>query len=203
MAIRTCENCERDIGHLEPELLWQGRAVCAECLRRLVAATQGPVMSATVVPAMEPAFRRPRKPWPLWLAIGLFALAAVPITIQFTIEMKGKLDLALGGNVEELEKMGSGGGNALVALGGLAVSVINLVGFVAAWRGWSWGAIVAAVTAVVMVYMELGGMSLTGLKPTTLYASGLVVMVAGYACLLLPPAWAYYRRCAEWRASQQ
>jgi len=32
-----------------------------------------------------------------------------------------------------------------------------------------------------------------------MYISGLLIMMAGYACTLLPRAWAYYRECAAWR----
>lgn len=201
MAIRTCENCERSIGHLEPELSWQGKEVCAECYRRLVASLQPAAMPVAAVTA----FRRPKKPGVFWVAVGLFAVAMVPMGIEFMKKVQDELATYQTGNIDDLLKtqQGASGSGLAMSLFALAVGVGNMVGFVAAWRGHGWGAWVALGTAVVIVVMELGGQSLMGLSPTPLYILALSLMLAGFGCMVLPAAWAYYRQCAAWRQAQR
>jgi len=204
MTLRTCENCERPIGNLEPEHTWDGHVVCTECHGRL----SGAVQAETVPPAAtQPVIlRRPKKPWIFWLAIALFSAGSVLIGIEMLREVNDLLgDM---GNAAALERRlaeaqsSSSGSTTLIALLSLPLLIAHVVGFVAAWRGHAWGSFVMVGPAVPLVAMEFNGGSIVGVKPTLLTIAGFAVACSGFVCFFLPAARAYYRRAAAYRRGE-
>ena len=51
-ALENCANCGRTIGHLETPNIWREVVVCAECHKRLSAATPPPLKQVTVIPVV-------------------------------------------------------------------------------------------------------------------------------------------------------
>jgi len=190
MELRACANCDRTIGHLEQSPTWEGKTVCAACYARLIGAQKIPVL---------PAPLKPKVPWPFVAAVGLFVVAMVPIGLEFLAKFRDILEkMNQSGDMSMLALPGVGT-NPITAMIGLILGIVNLVAFIVAWQGRAWGGVVSVATAAALVAMELCGLKVVGLNLTPMYISGLLIMMAGYACTLLPRAWAYYRECAAWR----
>lgn len=198
MTLRTCENCERTIGHMEADFTWQDRRVCRECHGRLSGELPQPAAggAATVV-------RPPSKPWVFWLAMLLFVVGAVLVGVEAMNQVGSTIGSAQ--SPEELlrrlseSQTGSAAADTTLTVLSLVLCVAHIVGFVKAWAGHLWGAVLMVATAVALTALEFAGGSLLGLKPTPLYLAAGAAACAGFGCFFLPPALAYYRRATEYR----
>jgi len=206
MALRTCENCERTIGNLEPEHTWDGHAVCGECHRRLAAARQGTAAGEpAAAPVQTVVLKRPKKPGVFWLAIALFCAGSVLIGVEMMRDVSAMLgDMGDAAALERrlAEAQSDSAGGTLMTLLSLPLLIAHVVGFLAAWRGHAWGSFVMVGTAVPLVAMEFTGGSIIGVRPTVLYIAGFAVASAGFVCFFLPSAWTYYRRSAQYRRGE-
>ena len=201
MAVKRCANCEGPIGHLEAEHRWNDHVVCRQCYERLSRPVPN---SATATPSGAPG-PRPRRPKVFWLAIALFVAG----TVFLVLGLWGFVEELLGsqGDLEQLQRTLAKARAASPAwLDGLGLIMLcaHVVGFVMAWRGWAWGALVMIATVVPLAAVEItSGASVLGLTLSGPYLAALVLSAAGFACFLLPPAWRYYRQCAAYRLAQE
>jgi hypothetical protein len=213
MTLRTCDNCERTIGHLEAEFALDEHQLCRECYERLRPDRPVPAdrpetdsQPPLVVPPLA-AVRPPKRPWIFWAAIGFFLAGSVLVGLEMmkevhrlTYSMETSLDTLMQ-RLSELRSKSALASSTLAVIG-MVLSLAHVIGFVAGWRGYLTGALVMVATGVALTVMEFSGVPMTGLKPTGLYVAGIALGYVGFICFLSPPAWEYYRRSHQYRRGE-
>lgn len=206
MTLRTCDNCERPLGHLEAEFSLDAHPLCRECYERLRPDRPDADFQSQLV-APPATVRPPGRPWILWMAIAFFFAGAMLVGFEMMKVLRSLIDsMQMGGEtaiqyISEWRARSalSSSTHAVIAMG---LSLAHVIGFVAGWRGYAAGALVMVTTGVVLTVMEFTGAPMMGIRPTALYVAGIALGYVGFICFLAPSAWEYYRRSHRYRCGE-
>ena len=176
MSAGTCSNCEREILRSEDCCVWNQLIVCRDCYESLAG------FSRQISQKSRFATTR-RVPAVLLVGVGLVALS-IPVGIA------GLPDLLI--------KCTSGAVIGFLCLA-LPLAVASIAGVAMAYAGYSWGAVLALLSA--LAYGVLCGTlhAVMGVMPTSVCIFGMLLAWSGVICLVQRPAWAYYQRKAKAR----